>query len=96
MAKQVKNVDTKAVAPETKAATVVLYTLGKAPRNGLNAVTKHGEGGTAGTYAKLKDALKDGPLEMAAIQKLCKDNGDSGFARYAVRNHWLMVAAETK
>lgn len=79
--------------PEAKAAvaaaTAPLYSLGKLPRNGLNEGTKHGTGGTAGTYLAVCAALKDGPLSMAAIQAVCTAQNDKGFARYAVRNHWL-------
>lgn len=70
-----------------------LYVLGKLPRNGLKTETKHGSGGTAGTYAKVCEALKAGPMTIAALQAVCKDNGDPGFARYAVRNHWLLPSA---
>jgi len=70
-------------------APVALYNLGKLPRNGLNEGTKHGTGGTAGTYLAVCAALKDGPLSMAAIQAVCVAQNDKGFARYAVRNHWL-------
>lgn len=75
---------------------VALYNIGKLPRNGLNEGTKHGEGGTAGTYKAVCAALagKDG-LSMEAIKTVCKDNKDPGFARYAVRNHWLLPV-ETK
>lgn len=89
MAKQVN----KAVVVQAN-APVVLYTLGKAPRNGLNANTKHGAGGTAGTYAAVVAALQAAApaqgLPLAAIQAVCKANGDAGFARYAVRNLWLL------
>lgn len=73
-------------------AAVVLYGLGKLPRNGLNDGTKHGQGGTAGTYAAVCAALQaaQGGLAMPALQAVCKANGDPGFARYAVRNHWLL------
>jgi hypothetical protein len=75
-------VQPKAVAP--------LYNLGKLPRNGLNEGTKHGLGGTAGTYLAICAALKEGPLDMASIQAICAAQNDKGFARYAVRNHWLL------
>jgi hypothetical protein len=77
-------------ADGAQAPTVTLYTLGKLPRNGLNEGTKHGQGGTAGTYLAVCAALKDGPLDIAAIQAVCAAQGDKGFARYAVRNHWLL------
>lgn len=82
-------------APQPNVA-VQLFTIGKLPRNGLNEGTKHGEGGTAGTYKAVCAALagKDG-LSMEAIKTVCKDNKDPGFARYAVRNHWLLPV-ETK
>jgi hypothetical protein len=69
----------------------VIYGLGKLPRNGLNQGTKHGNGGTAGTYVLVCKALAAAPagLSIAAIQAVCKANNDPGFARYAVRNQWL-------
>lgn len=82
------------VAPSV--ATPVLYSIGKLPRNGLNQGTKHGTGGTAGTYAAVCAALQAAPnnaLGIAAIQAVCKANNDAGFARYAVRNHWLLPIA---
>lgn len=83
-----------AVAVTVVAAPVnqVMYALGKLPRNGLNTVTKHGNGGTAGTYAAIVAALQAAPsgLPITAIQAVCKANNDPGFARYAVRNHWLL------
>lgn len=92
MAKQAKTVKTE--------TAVVLYTLGKSPRNGLNANTKHGSGGTAGTYAAVVEALKAAApaegLPLATIQAVCKANGDAGFARYAVRNLWLMPVEASK
>lgn len=74
---------------------VVRYSIGKLPRNGLNEGTKHGEGGTAGTYKAVCAALQGGPLGLDAIRAVCKAQGDAGFARYAVRNHWLLPV-ETK
>ena len=81
-----------AVAAVVVQAAVVLYGVGKLPRNGLNQGTKHGQGGTAGTYAAVCAALQagGGSLALSAIQAVCKANGDPGFARYAVRNHWLL------
>lgn len=80
-----------AVAVLSKPAVVApLYNLGKKPRNGLNEGTKHGTGGTAGTYAAVCVALADGPKTISEIASICKANGDAGFARYAVRNHWLL------
>lgn len=81
------------VAPAVQ--TPVMYVVGKLPRNGLNATTKHGQGGTAGTYAAVVAALQanQGALALPAIQAVCKANGDPGFARYAVRNHWLLPQA---
>lgn len=79
----------------TVATTAVQYSIGKLPRNGLNEGTKHGSGGTAGTYKAVCEALKAGPLGLEAIKTVCKEQGDAGFARYAVRNHWLLPV-ETK
>jgi len=75
---------------QTDVAKVELFTIGKLPRNGLNEGTKHGDGGTAGTYKAVCEALKAGPLGIDAIRAICKANNDPGFARYAVRNHWLL------
>ena len=79
-------------AVPTAPVAVTMYELGKLPRNGLHDGTKHGKGGTAGTYAAVCAALaeKDGQLDMATIQRVCAENNDKGFARYAVRNHWLL------
>lgn len=80
-------------AAAAQPAAVVLYSIGKLPRNGLNDGTKHGQGGTAGTYKAVCAALQAAnppALAMPAIQAVCKANGDPGFARYAVRNHWLL------
>jgi len=86
-----------AAAPAATPQPVVLYGLGKLPRNGLNTVTKHGQGGTAGTYAAIVAALQGAPngLSITAIQAVCKANGDPGFAKYAVRNHWLQPVQAT-
>lgn len=70
-----------------------MYELGKKPRNGLNEGTKHGAGGTAGTYKAVCELLAKGPADISTIAKLCKEQGDAGFARYAVRNHWLLPVA---
>ena len=87
----------KVQAPALPVVAVVatqptLYSVGKLPRNGLNQGTKHGQGGTAGTYAAVCAALQGagGSMALPEIQAVCKANGDPGFARYAVRNHWLL------
>lgn len=74
------------------AAPVQMYSLGKKPRNGLNDGTKHGVKGTAGTYLAVVKMLQEregGTADMAAIQAVCAEQGDKGFARYAVRNNWI-------
>lgn len=79
--------------------SVVQYGIGKLPRNGLNEGTKHGQGGTAGTYKAVCKALAaaNGRMTIAEIQAVCTTEGDKGFARYAVRNHWFLpVDAVTK
>jgi hypothetical protein len=86
---------TNVVADAATQQNVVQYNIGKLPRNGLNEGTKHGQGGTAGTYKAVCAALADGPLSLEAIKTVCKNQGDAGFARYAVRNHWLLPV-ETK
>jgi hypothetical protein len=95
MAKKAKVVTETTTAETTVVAATngVLYEIGKLPRNGLNEGTKHGTGGTAGTYLAVVAALKDGPLGIEAIKAVCKSNNDAGFARYAVRNHWLLPVA---
>jgi len=92
MAKKVKLQAPNLVTTETAATqqNVVQYSIGKLPRNGLNEGTKHGQGGTAGTYKAVCVALADGPLPLETIKTICKEQGDAGFARYAVRNHWLL------
>lgn len=79
----------------TSTEKVQMFVLGKLPRNGLKENTKHGLGGTAGTYVQVVAALKAaGPsgCTMAQLQSVCKANNDPGFARYAVRNHWVLPA----
>lgn len=84
----------KSVSPVVAVAApaVVLYSIGKLPRNGLTENSKHGLGGTAGTYKAVVAALNaaGGSLALPAIQAVCTTNNDKGFARYAVRNHWLL------
>lgn len=84
------------LAGDKPAVTAPMYSIGKLPRNGLNEGTKHGEGGTAGTYKAVCAALADGPLSLEEIKAVCKEQGDAGFARYAVRNHWLLPVEPTK
>lgn len=91
--KQVKTEVTTVVA--TTAPVVQTYSFGKIPRSGLNTGTKHGTGGTAGTYAAIAAALKDGPKTMAEIQAICVDQGDKGFARYAARMLWIAPVVAT-
>lgn len=78
------------VAPQ---AAVTLYTTGKVPRSGLNQGTKHGQGGTAGTYAAVAALLAQGPQTLQAIKACTTANGDPGFARYAVRMLWVVPVA---
>ena len=86
-----KVVAAKVVVAE-QAAKPTKYGIGKLPRNGLHEGTKHGNGGTAGTYAAIVKAIQaaGGELDLASIQRVCTENNDKGFARYAVRNHWLL------
>lgn len=97
MAKVTTPAAPKAVTPVVVAAVAAaaptLYGVGKLPRNGLHQATKNGNGGTAGTYAAVVAALQAASppaLPIAAIQAVCKANNDAGFAKYAVRNHWLL------
>lgn len=83
------------VAAAVQQTAIAKYELGKLPRNGLNEGTKHGSGGTAGTYKAVCAALQgaNGSLTIAELQAVCKANNDAGFARYAIRNHWLLPKA---
>ena len=85
-------------APATTTAAVVLYGIGKLPRNGLHNATKHGDGGTAGTWAAVLKALQANPngLSLAAIKEITTANKDPGFAGYAVRRFWLLPVQPTK
>lgn len=97
MATITKKTTTATPATLATPASPVLYGLGKLPRNGLNEGTKHGAGGTAGTYLAICAALKaNGPMDLAAIKAVTTAQGDAGFARYAVRNHWLLPVAAAK
>lgn len=94
MGKQNKAVKTEVVVAVAE-TTVQKYTFGKVPRSGLNQGTKHGQGGTAGTYQAVATALKAGPLTLTELKAITAANGDAGFARYAVRMQWVVpVTAE--
>jgi hypothetical protein len=89
---KVKSAPVAQAVAQATIQTPTLYVLGKQPRNGLHENTKHGSGGTAGTYSKLASALAKGPLTLAELQAIAADNNDKGFARYAIRNHWVVPA----
>lgn len=82
--------------PDATTATVpaVVLVVGKAPRIAGHVATKHGKGGTEGTWAAIAAhmASNDGTITLDALQKVCADNGDAGFARYAMGKQrlWLV------
>ena len=86
------------VAKAGKINLQAMYTPGK-PATRLSSTTKHGTGGTAGTYAAVMAAAAANggwPLQGSAIQAACTANGDPGFAWYGVRNLWWVLQPATK
>lgn len=81
------------------AASPVMLKLGKAPRIAGHTATKNGKGGTAGTWELIAAhmAKNGGQISQADLTKLCTENGDTGFARYAQgrQRQWL-VPVEVK
>lgn len=57
--------------------------------------TKHGAGGTHGTWAAVQAAVaaNGGTITYDALRALCAAQGDKGYAAYAVRNMWLVPSA---
>lgn len=90
-AKAQAQAEPQAQAPQ--AAPVVLV-VGKAPRIAGHTATKHGKGGTAGTWQAIADhmAKNDGTITLTDLQAVCAANGDAGFARYAMGKQrlWLV------
>jgi len=83
-----------APAVATQAAQPVVLVLGKPPRIAGHTATKHGQGGTAGTWQTIAAhmAANGGTITFAALQALCTAQGDPGFARYACGKQrlWLV------
>ena len=85
-------------APSTPAPVVpvqvVTLKLGKAPRIAGHTATKHGKGGTAGTWDAIAAhmAANKGTITLADLQRICTEQGDTGFARYALgkQRQWLV------
>ena len=77
------NKATQAAAPAQATQAVQLYTC--STRYVGKPDTKHGKGGTAGTFAALVAAAQanGGTLTMAQARAVCVANGDPGFAAYA-------------
>lgn len=93
--KSTKSTKTQApVLPVAAQDGQVKYVVGKLPRNGLHLETKHGDGGTAGTYKAIVKALETGPKTLAELKAITAVNNDKGFASYAVRNHWVVPAPQ--
>ena len=85
--------------PAPTAQPLVLV-LGKPPRIAGHTATKHGQGGTAGTWAAIAAhmAANNGTITLPALQGICTGNGDPGFARYAMgrQRQWLVPQPATK
>lgn len=80
------------------AAKPVMYKVGKQPRIAGHTATKNGKGGTAGTWDAIAAhmAANKGQISLADLQKICTEQGDSGFARYALGKQrlWLVPVTE--
>jgi len=70
---------------------------GWAPFTGLASVPRNGrtmdqarQGGTAGTYKAVCAALAAGPMDQGPLGLSARLTAMLAFARYAVRNHWLL------
>ena len=69
----------------------VVLVVGKAPRNATHTNTKHGQGGTAGTWAAIfAHITSNGSITYTALQALCIAQGDKGYAAYALSHKWLV------
>lgn len=83
-----------APATTTQPAQPLVLVLGKPPRIAGHTATKHGQGGTAGTWAAIAQhmASNGGTVTFTALQAICTANGDPGFARYAMgkQRQWLV------
>lgn len=89
-----------AVGSKAPAAKPVLLKVGKAPRIAGHTATKNGKGGTAGTWDAIKAHMdkNGGTISQADLSKICTENGDTGFARYAQgrQRQWLVPVEEAK
>lgn len=92
-----------ASAVSSKAPAVVkpvMLKVGKAPRIAGHTATKNGKGGTAGTWDAIKAHMdkNGGTISQADLSKICTENGDTGFARYAQgrQRQWLVPVDEKK
>jgi hypothetical protein len=85
-----KKVD--AVQQETQPTRYVIGARG-AKYNGHEGTKKGTDGkGTSGTWTKVRDAVaaNEGSIDFAALKAVCAADNDPGFARYALRNNWLV------
>lgn len=63
----------------------VMLKVGKAPRIAGHTATKNGKGGTAGTWEAIAAFMSanGGQISQADLQRICTEQGDTGFARYS-------------
>ncbi len=92
-----------ASAASSKAPAVVkpvMLKVGKPPRIAGHTATKNGKGGTAGTWNQISEfmAKNNGQISQADLSKICTENGDTGFARYAQgrQRQWLVPVEDKK
>ena len=75
----------------------VMLKVGKAPRIAGHTATKNGKGGTAGTWEAIAAFMSanNGQISRDDLQRICTENGDSGFAGYAQgkQRRWLVPVA---
>lgn len=89
---------TKATKPDSTpaapASKPVMLKLGKQPRIAGHTATKNGKGGTAGTWDAIAAHMgaNKGQIALADLQRICTEQGDTGFARYAMgkQRQWLV------
>lgn len=88
-------VEAPAVAKESPKLKV-----GKPPRIAGHTATKNGKGGTAGTWEAITVHMgkNGGTITQADLKRICDEQGDSGFARYAQGRQrlWLVPVEEVK
>lgn len=82
------------------ASKPVMLKVGKPPRIAGHTATKNGKGGTAGTWDAIKAHMDSngGQISRDDLTKICTEQGDSGFARYAQgrQRQWLVPVQEDK